>query len=47
MDNASIHTARRVIEFINQRDIPVLFTGVASFYAIPVEMVFSHIKRRF
>jgi len=47
MDNATVHKAREVIQFIVREKIPILFTGVASFLAIPVEMLFSRIKRKF
>jgi hypothetical protein len=27
--------------------MPVLFTGVASFLAVPVEIYFAHLKKKF
>lgn len=46
IDNAAIHCCKAVKEYIEINRIPVLYTGVASFNAIPVELVFAHIKKK-
>ena len=47
MDNATVHQSKEVKSYIIRQRIPVLFTGVASFISVPVEMLFSRIKRKF
>jgi len=34
-------------EFIKEKKIPVLISGAASFLAVPVEMYYGKIKRKF
>ena len=47
LDNAPIHTGTLIKDFLYSYNVPVLFTGVASFNAIPVELVFAIMKNRF
>jgi hypothetical protein len=46
MDNAAAHCSSEGKQYINKNQIPVLFSGVASFLAIPDEIIFEHIKRK-
>ena len=46
-DNAAMHTSRVTMSFLLDYQVPFIPTGVASYSALPVEMMFSHIKRRF
>lgn len=41
MDNAAIHASKEIKIFLELNNIPVLYTGVASFKAIPVELLFA------
>ncbi len=47
MDNAAIHSSNTVNQYIEINMIHVLYTGVASFNAILVELVFAYIKMKF
>jgi hypothetical protein len=46
-DNHKMHKTPDVMEVIKELDVPLMFTGVAAFDAVPVELVFSRIKREF
>ena len=39
MDDAAIHSSKTVKVYIEIKMIPVLYSGIASFNAIPVELV--------
>ena len=43
-DNAQIHKSILTRQWLNQNRIPFLYTGVASFLALPVERVFARVK---
>jgi hypothetical protein len=46
-DNASIHSTKEVKTFMQEMQILYMFTVVASFLAVPIEIVFGIIKRKF
>ena len=46
MDNSSIHQGKEAKDFYKRTQIPILFTGVASFSAIPIEKYFATLKAR-
>ena len=46
LDNCSIHQAAPVRRLMHELEVPFLFTGVASYLAIPVELMFSHVKHK-
>ena len=47
MDNARIHSTPDVLATIEELGMTVLFSGPASFEAIPVELCFAVLKRKF
>ena len=47
LDNAPIYTGAIIKNYLYNYNLPVLFTGVASFNAIPAELVFAIMKNRF
>lgn len=47
MDNVGLHKTPYVMETIRSLNIPAMYSGPGSFSAIPVELVFSRIKREF
>lgn len=47
MDNARIHIAKIVQQYVLDKDVPVLYSGVAFCESAPVEMLFSYIKQAF
>ena len=46
-DNAAFHKTDQVTNWLSENNISYLLTGVASYLALPVEMVFAHVKKRF
>jgi transposase len=47
LDNVSLHHHDHVKEVIKKRRLPIMFSGVASFEALPVERVFAKVKQKF
>lgn len=47
MDNARIHYAREVRQYITDTKMPVLYSGVASCKSAPVKRLFCLLKRGF
>ena len=45
MDNAPYHTSKTMMQFYEERHLPILFTGPHSYSASLVEMFFAHFKR--
>jgi hypothetical protein len=44
-DNAPIHHVKVVQKFVKDKNVPLMFSGVASCDSAPVELLFSIIKR--
>jgi transposase len=47
LDNASIHHTDEVKKAVRDNRLPIFFTAPASFDVLPVELVFSRVKRIF
>jgi transposase len=47
MDNATPHTGADIQKVISDLKLPVFYTSPASFNALPVELWFSIVKRKF
>ena len=45
LDNAPYHTSAATLKVLESLQMPVLFTGPHSFSGVPVELVFSMLKR--
>ena len=45
LDNAPYHTSNSMMEFYQEHDLPVMFTGPHSYSASPVELFFGAFKR--
>lgn len=45
LDNAPYHTSKQMMEFYEQNDLPIMFTGPHSYSASPVELFFAAFKK--
>ena len=45
LDNAPYHTSSTMMQFYNDNQIPVIFTGPHSYSGSPVELFFAHFKK--
>ena len=45
MDNAPYHTSAAMMEFYEEQQLPIIFTGPHSYSASPIELFFAHFKR--
>lgn len=47
LDNARIHDTQPILKFMEKSKVNILFSAPASFNAIPIELLFSSLKRKF
>ena len=45
LDNATYHTSGSMMDFYEEYNVPIIFTGPHSYSAAPVELFFAHFKR--
>ena len=45
LDNASYHSSTTMMEFFEEFQVPICYTGPHSYAASPIELLFAHLKQ--